>query len=67
MDTKNIGSFYIKNLLGQFKAEVWFDDYCKNVREDIDLYMKNLHEALTIPGQEISLLDIDYMYSLIDF
>ena len=68
MDTsKNIGSLYIKNLLGQFKAEVWFDHYCKNVREDIDLYMKNLHEALTIPGQEISLPDIAYIYSLMDF
>ena len=29
--------------------------------------MKNLHEALTIPGQEISLPDIAYIYSLMDF
>ena len=65
--TKNIGSFFIKTLLGQFKSDVWQSQYCKQFHGDFERHLDGLHKLFTLPGHNVSLPDIAYLYSMIDF
>ena len=65
--TKNIGSFFIKNLLGQFMAEIWFDHYCRDFHNDIQNNLENVHQMFTFHDQLVSLPDITYLHSIMDF
>ena len=65
--TRNIGSFFTQNLIGQFKAESWFSYYCKDMQSRIDETLVHFHNLFTLDGQEISIPDVGYIFSLTDF
>ena len=63
--TMNIGSFFVKTLnwatnLNKYK--------CSKYDCECDIQVENeIHKLFTIPGQNVSIPDIAYWYSLIDF
>ena len=64
--TKNIGSFLIKLFIWQFSLFTK-PKPCANIIENKFVNLDALHKMFSIPGHDISLPDIGYMYSLIDY
>ena len=62
--TKKLGSFLIKLLIWQFSV---YKNPCANIFENRSVYLDTLHKIFSIPGQNVSLPDIGYLYSLIDY
>ena len=67
-DSKNIGSFYIKNLLGQIRLDTFEFHHCDNFMDNfIESIIDKVDQLFTIPEHNISLPDINHLYSMIDF
>ena len=67
-DAKNIGSFYIKNLLGQIRLDTFEFHHCDNFMDNfIESIIDKVDQLFTIPEHNISLPDINHLYSMIDF
>ena len=63
----NIGSLFIKSLtMPNCDTSLFFKDGLMNCKAVQD-YMDELHQIFTIPGQHLSLPDIAYMYSTMDY
>ena len=58
--TTEIGTFFVKALPIAYKMSTGDD------KKFLSLAMKALHQLFTIPEQDMSLIDIAYLYSLMD-